>query len=131
GLNGIIVNSHTGGHYLDEPRFAPILAAIAEADVPLYIHPTPPPAGWGDAYVYRGLGNPLGSFPHDVWIHTLGLIVAGVFDRHPSLRLVIGHAGEALPLLLYRLDWMQKHAEGKTGLRGGEPPIKLEHKISH
>lgn len=131
GLKGVIVNSHTQGRYLDEPEFEPLLKAIADAGVPLYIHPTPPPVGWGDVYVYRGIANPLGSFSHDLWIHTLGLILGGVFDRIPHLKLVIGHAGEAMPLLLYRLDWMQKHAENRPGLRGGQPPIQLQHKVSH
>jgi hypothetical protein len=50
---------------------------------------------------------------------SMGMIMAGVFDRFPKLRLVIGHMGEAMPLLLYRFDWMQSNADGKPGLRGG------------
>ena len=38
----------------------------------------------------------LGGFPHDVWLHTMGLIFSGAFDRFPKLRLVIGHMGECL-----------------------------------
>ena len=36
----------------------------------------------------------------------LRLIIAGVFDRFPRLRIVIGHLGEGLPFWLYRLDYM-------------------------
>ena len=39
-------------------------------------------------------------------LHMLRVIVGGVFDRHPKLQFIIGHAGEALPFWLYRLDYM-------------------------
>ncbi len=42
----------------------------------------------------------------------MGLILSGTFDRFPKLRLVIGHMGEAMPLLLYRFDWWQGNADG-------------------
>ena len=59
------------------------------------------------------------------------LIFSGAFDKYPKLRLVIGHAGEAMPLLLYRFDWMQSNADGRPGRRGGQPPVKLKHQGSH
>ena len=131
GLNGAVLNSHTQGRYLDEPRFEPILAALEANDAALYIHPTMPPRQMVQPYEYRGMGGALGGFPHEVWVHTMGLILSGAFDRHPGLRLVIGHMGEALPLILYRLDWMQSNADGRAGLRGGQPAVKLRHRISH
>jgi predicted TIM-barrel fold metal-dependent hydrolase len=67
----------------------------------------------------------------DVWLHVMGLIFAGVFDKFPRLRLVIGHLGECLPLHLYRFDWMQSNADGVTGLRNGAPVVKLRHPVSH
>jgi len=131
GLSGAVLNSHTQGRYLDEPQFAPILAALEAHDAALYIHPTMPPRQMVQPYDYRAMGGALGGFPHEVWIHTMGLILSGAFDRHPKLRLVIGHMGEALPLILYRLDWMQSNADGRPGLRGGQPAVKLKHRISH
>jgi predicted TIM-barrel fold metal-dependent hydrolase len=64
-------------------------------------------------------------------MHTMGLIMSGAFDRFPALRLVIGHMGESMPLQLYRFDWMQSNADGREGLRGGAPAVKLRHKISY
>ena len=72
----------------------------------------------------------LAGFPHDVWLHTMGLIFSGAFDRFPELRLVIGHMGECLPLHLYRFDWMQGNADGRAHLRGGKQ-VKLKHPVSH
>ncbi len=61
----------------------------------------------------------------------MGLIFSGAFDRFPKLRLVIGHMGECMPLQLYRFDWMQGNADNRAGLRGGQPPVKLQHPVSH
>jgi predicted TIM-barrel fold metal-dependent hydrolase len=131
GLNGAVINSHFRGHYLDELSYWPILEALEVNDAALYIHPTMPPTSWAQPYEYRGFGGALAGFPHEVWMHTMGLIMSGAFDRFPKLRLVIGHMGEAMPLQLYRFDWMQSNADGREGLRGGAPVVKLQHKISY
>jgi len=129
GLNGAVLNSHWQGRYLDEPEFEPILAVLESLDAALYIHPTVP--RYSKPYADRGITGALGGFPHDVWIHTMGLILSGAFDRFPRLRLVIGHMGESMPLSLYRFDWMQSNADGIPGLRGGQPAVTLDHPISH
>ena len=131
GLNGAVINSHFRGHYLDEQPYWPILEALEANDAALYIHPTMPPTSWSEPYEYRGFGGALAGFPHEVWMHTMGLIMSGAFDRFPRLRLVIGHMGESMPLQLYRFDWMQSNADGREGLRGGAPAVKLRHKISY
>ena len=51
----------------------------------------------------------------DVALHVVALIVAGVFDRFPRLKLVIGHAGEGLPYWLYRIDYMQTNVRERSG----------------
>src|SRR5882724_5115901 len=45
GLKGAIINSHTLGEYLDDPKFWDIFAAAEALDVPLYLHPNSPSAG--------------------------------------------------------------------------------------
>jgi predicted TIM-barrel fold metal-dependent hydrolase len=128
-LNGAVLNSHFQGRYLDEPAYEPILEALHRLDAALYIHPTAP---FNAAhYKMRGFTGALAGFPHDVWLHVMGLIFAGVFDKYPRLRLVIGHLGECLPLHLYRFDWMQSNADGVPGLRNGAPAVKLRHPVSH
>ena len=129
GLNGAVLNSHFQGHYLDEQDYWPILEAIEANDGALYIHPTAPFNA--PHYEARGFFGALGGFPHDVWLHTMGLIFSGAFDRFPKLRLVIGHLGECMPLHLYRFDWMQGNADNRAGLRGGQPAVKLQHPVSY
>lgn len=128
GLNGAVLNSHFQGHYIDEEEYFPILEALEALDLALYIHPTAPFSA--PHYETRGFFGALAGFPHDVWLHTMGLIFSGAFDRFPRLRLVIGHLGECLPLHLYRFDWMQGNADGRSHLRGGRQ-VKLRHPVSH
>ena len=127
-LAGAVLNSHFQGHYIDETDYFPILEALEAHDAALYIHPTAPYNA--PHYESRGFFGALGGFPHDVWLHTMGLIFSGAFDRFPKLRLVIGHMGECMPLQLYRFDWMQGNADGRPHLRGGKQ-VKLKHPVSY
>ena len=129
GLKGAIVNSHTHGEYLDAPKYWAIFEAAEALDAPIYIHPTPPPAAMIGPYLARGLEGPLAGFSAEVYLHTLAIITSGALDRFPRLKIVIGHLGEGLPYLMYRLDYMQHHA-ARPGLRGNKEGTRLKKKIS-
>lgn len=99
-LKGALINSHTFERYLDDQFFWPILEAAESLDVPIYIHPRLPPAAvrpFVDALPNWGFSVEVGS-------HALRLIAAGVFDRFPRLRIVLGHLGEGLPFLIRRIS---------------------------
>lgn len=106
GLKGAIINSHTRGEYLDDEKFWPIFEAAEALDVPVYIHPTTPPANMIGPFLERGLDGAIFGFAVETSLHILRLIVGGVFDRYPKLTIVIGHLGEALPFWLSRFDFM-------------------------
>lgn len=117
GLVGAVVDGTSEGRFLDDPRFEPVLAAAAKLEVPIYIHPAPPPATVTEAY-YRGLP---GEFSHllsisgfgwhaEMGVHSLRLILAGVFDRFPKLQIIIGHMGEFIPYCLARTDTVFRRA---------------------
>jgi 5-carboxyvanillate decarboxylase len=108
GLKGAILNSHTLGEYLDDPRFWDIFAAAEALDVPLYLHPNSPSAGLIQPLLQRGLDGAIYGFGVDTGMHLLSIITSGAFDRFPKLRLVVGHLGEALPFWLFRLDYMHR-----------------------
>jgi predicted TIM-barrel fold metal-dependent hydrolase len=115
GFVGALVHSTLGsnGAFLDEPRFEPLLERFERLDAPLYLHPGPPPAALREA-LYRGLPPPVAArlatnswgWHAEAGLHVLRMIATGVFDRHPGLRLVIGHCGEMLPFMLARIDAM-------------------------
>lgn len=107
GLKGAVVNSHTDGEYLDDPKFWDIFEAAEALNVPIYIHPREPGPQMLQPYLRRGMERALWGFNVEVSLHTLALITAGVFDRFPNLKIVIGHGGEGIPYMLYRIDYWQ------------------------
>jgi 2,3-dihydroxybenzoate decarboxylase len=108
GMKGAVINSHTQGEYLDEPKYAPILEAAAALDVPLYLHPNTPPPAMIAPFLPRGLDGAIYGFAVETGLHLLRLVVGGVFDRHPKLKIAVGHLGEGLPFWLFRLDYMHR-----------------------
>jgi 5-carboxyvanillate decarboxylase len=108
GLKGVVINSHTHDKYLDEPQFWPIFEAAEAMDAPIYIHPNTAPRQMLQPFLERGLDGAIFGFGVETALHLLAIITAGVFDRFPKLKIVIGHNGEALPIQLSRLDYMHK-----------------------
>ena len=105
-LKGAIVNSHTRGEYLDDQKFWAIFEAAEHLHVPVYLHPTTPPKSMIGPFIERGLDGAIFGFAVETGLHLLRLIVSGVFDRFPKLRIVAGHLGEGLPYWLFRIDFM-------------------------
>lgn len=106
GLKGAIINSHTRGEYLDDPKFWPIFEAAESLNVPVYIHPNTPSAAMIQPFLERGLDGAIFGFAVETGLHILRIIVSGVFDRFPKLKIVVGHLGEGLPYWLFRIDFM-------------------------
>lgn len=104
GFKGVLVNGQTNGHYLDEDRFLPFWERLQDLDVPLYLHP----GGLPDSpATYAGrpeLGGPVWAWTAETGAHALRLIFSGLFKRFPRLKVVVGHMGETLPFLLWRID---------------------------
>jgi 5-carboxyvanillate decarboxylase len=105
-LNGFLVNSHTDNEYLDNPRFWPILEAAEALNAPLYIHPRPPSDGMAAPFTDYRMEGAIWGYGMETGTHAVRLMLSGVLDRFPTLRIVIGHMGEALPFWLWRLDYM-------------------------
>jgi uncharacterized protein len=110
-FRGAMLHGTTHGRFLDDRFFWPIFAEAERLRVPVYLHPAPPPAAVREAY-YAGLAPDVASaLATSAWgwhvetgLHALRLVVAGLFDRHPALQVVVGHLGEAVPFLLWRAD---------------------------
>jgi 2,3-dihydroxybenzoate decarboxylase len=108
GFKGAVINSHTQGEYLDDPKYWEIFEAAEALDVPLYLHPNTPPPAMIDPFLPRGLDGAIYGFAVETGLHLLRIVVAGVFDRFPKLRMVVGHLGEGLPFWLFRIDFMHR-----------------------
>jgi 5-carboxyvanillate decarboxylase len=125
GMKAVIINSHTQGHYLDEPQFAPILEAAEALDVPIYIHPNTLPRGQVEPLIAAGIDGAIFGFGIETGMHALRMIVSGALDRFPKLQIIIGHMGEALPFWMYRLDFMHQ-AGVRAGRYASSGPLKKE-----
>lgn len=108
GMHSVIINSHTQGEYLSDPKFWEIFAAAEAMGVPIYLHPNSLPANMIQPFQECGLDGAIYGFGVETGLHALRIITAGVFDRFPRLRIIIGHMGEALPFWMYRLDYMHQ-----------------------
>jgi hypothetical protein len=112
GFVGTMIAGTIGDRFLDDPEFNPILEAAADLDVPIYLHPAPPPKRVADVY-YQGafnaragqmLSNAGLAWHFETSLHIVRMIIGGVFDRLPDLKVIIGHLGEGLSFHLHRLD---------------------------
>jgi uncharacterized protein len=113
GFAGVMLNGTTDGRFLDDARFLPVFEAAEALKVPVYLHPAPPPAPVREAY-FTGLPGNLGfglsiagwGWHAETGLHTLRLVVSGLFDRLPGLQLIVGHMGEGLPFAMARSSGM-------------------------
>ena len=103
-LPGALINSHTKGEFLDEPKYEPILAAAQSLDVPIYLHPRTPPNAMVQPFLTYALEGAGWGFAAESSLHALRLIFSGTFDKFPRLKIILGHMGEGLPFWLKRLD---------------------------
>lgn len=116
GFVGAMIAGSVGcsGKFLDAPEFDGLLSEFEALDVPLYLHPGIAPPEVLDTY-YTFPGQPLLSatlasmgwgWHNEVAIHVLRLALSGTLERHPRLKVVVGHQGEMLPMMLQRFDTM-------------------------
>jgi predicted TIM-barrel fold metal-dependent hydrolase len=114
GFVGALVNgfsqdaAHADGSeplYYDLAQYRPFWAEVAALNVPFYLHPRNPLPQ--DARIYDGhpwLLGPTWAFAQETAVHALRLMASGLFDEQPTLRIVIGHMGEGIPAMLWRID---------------------------
>jgi uncharacterized protein len=111
GFAGALINGTTNGLFFDHAQYSALLDAAASLEVPIYLHPGAPPQPVAAAY-YAGLPGHTGAmlatagygWHYETSLHALRLVVAGVFDRWPALKVILGHLGEGLPFHLGRID---------------------------
>jgi uncharacterized protein len=109
GFLGALVDGTVDGSFLDDARFTPVWETAVRLKVPVYVHPAPPPSVVQKAY-FSGLPGEMGmllsiagwGWHAETGLHTLRLIVSGLFDRLPELQVIIGHMGEGLPYAMAR-----------------------------
>ena len=82
--------------FYDTPAWDVFWKTCVELDVPFYLHPIAPKGAIFDK-LYKDrtpLIGPCMSFANNVALHLTSLIIKGVFDRNPKLKVIVGHFGE-------------------------------------
>jgi predicted TIM-barrel fold metal-dependent hydrolase len=128
GFKGAMVHGLTNGVFFDDKRFWPIFERAQALDVPLYVHPAVPHSAVVEAY-YRDYLADFPTLQTAAWGFTvetatqgIRLVLSGVFDAYPDVKIILGHMGEGLPFLLWRID----HALSRPGNR----PVSFREQFS-
>jgi 2,3-dihydroxybenzoate decarboxylase len=104
GFPGAMINGHTNGHYLDDPALHPFWERVEALGALIYIHPTDPVAPHPCLAGHKALKRATWEWGFETGSHALRLVFGGLFDRFPGVKIILGHLGETLPFLLWRLD---------------------------
>jgi predicted TIM-barrel fold metal-dependent hydrolase len=119
GFKGAMVHGLTNGVFFDDKQFWPIFERAQALDVPLYIHPAVPHSAVVEAYYkdyvkdFPSLLTAAWGFTVETATHGIRLVLSGVFDAYPDVKIILGHMGEGLPFLLWRIN----HALSRPGNR--------------
>jgi predicted TIM-barrel fold metal-dependent hydrolase len=109
GFKGALVNGYSQARsadnavYYDLKQYWSFWEVVEQLNVPFYLHPREP----SERKAYQGhpwLIGPAYGFGAETGLHALRLMGSGLFDRFPSLKIILGHLGGALPFMLYRID---------------------------
>jgi predicted TIM-barrel fold metal-dependent hydrolase len=111
-INGYTDTGPATVRYLDDPINEPFWAKVTELNVPVYLHPRAPPLNQQMMYnnannthnAYPGLVTGGFGFTVEAAVSSPRLMLSGLFDRHPGIPIILGHAAEGLPFLIHRSD---------------------------
>ena len=110
GFKGAMLHGLANGVFLDHKRFWPIFARAEQLDVPIYLHPAHPNPEvqriYYEDYVkdFPMVARPAWGYTVETATTAIRLVLSGVFERHPKLKIILGHLGETLPFLIWRID---------------------------
>lgn len=112
GFVGALIDNHANGKHFDGDEYDVMWRKAEELDVAVYVHPT-----WASEEMMEqsytgnfsaGAGRSLAAsgwgWHTETGLHILRLFAAGVFDKFPRLKIIIGHFGEMLPFMLQRVS---------------------------
>ncbi len=115
GFKGAMTHGLSQGLFLDDKRFWPMWERAARLDVPIYMHPSEPHQTVVDVYykdyleTFPGIiSAPLG-YTVETAVQGVRMVLSGLFDAYPNLKIILGHMGEGLPFLLWRIDHTLKN----------------------
>jgi len=110
GFKGAMIHGLTGGLFIDDKRFWPIFERAQALDVPVYLHPASPHPAVVKTYYqdyledFPALGSSAWGYTVEAATQAIRMVLSGVFDEYPDLKIIIGHLGESIPFMLWRIN---------------------------
>ena len=110
GFKGAMIHGLSSGRMVDEKFFWPIFAEAERLDVPIYLHPALPDKEVTERYYapydasHPMLTRAACGFGVEAGTQAIRMILSGIFDKHPNLKIILGHLGEAIPFWLPRIQ---------------------------
>ncbi len=110
GFKGAMIHGMSNGEFVDLKKYWPIYARAEALDVPVYFHPSLPDPRVTEIYYqdyakdFPLVVRPAWGFTVETATQAIRLVLSGVFEKHPKLKVILGHFGETLPFLLWRID---------------------------
>jgi predicted TIM-barrel fold metal-dependent hydrolase len=101
GADGIVLETNARGQYLGDPALDAVYALAAAHRVPVFVHPTTP---FEAEHLALGYPRPMLEFLFETTRSITDLVLSGVLERHADLRVIVPHAGAALPVLANRIE---------------------------
>jgi aminocarboxymuconate-semialdehyde decarboxylase len=128
GLKGIFIHSSHKGQYPDDDEARPFWELVQDLDVPVMIHP--PHVGFGEERMneYR-LASSIGR-PFDLCLALGRLIVRGVLEDFPRVKLVSSHGGGGICEVIGRMDYAYE-LQDEAYFLGSYAPMKIKHPPGH
>ena len=124
GFKGAMIHGLTNGVFHDDKRFWPIYERAQALDVPLYMHPGIPQPAIIETYYkeyiqqYPNILRAAWGFTVETATQAIRMILGGVFEAHPQLKIILGHLGEGLPFYLWRINMgLTRDGAGPTWFR--------------
>jgi len=112
GFKGLQISSNVNGMLLDAPELFPIYERAAQRGLPMWIHPTTPVML--DLVGTKGNADLLFGWPMDTSLALFRLVIGGVLERLPNLKIIVHHLGAGMiPYFIERLDGMLAAGQGE------------------
>ncbi|MHB8568179.1 MAG: amidohydrolase family protein [Nitrososphaerales archaeon] len=110
GFKGLMLFSNVNGGYVDGRNLWPIFLRAEKLGFPIFLHPGYPLNL--EALMEGGLWGSVFGFGVDAATAALRMIMNGVFEEIPGLKVILGHMGETIPYILNRIDIVYNRSPG-------------------
>jgi len=131
GFKGALINGHTEGCFLDDKKYWTIFECAESLDVPIYLHPNRLHRTVHDYYFsgYEEMARAAWGYALDTSTHFLRILLSGVFDAYPRLKIILGHLGEGIPFGMHRFAEHTRLGAARKGLRKTPEEYLRDHLI--